>query len=248
MKRFFLPALLPALVLLSCSNGSDASGNWYSNHQGASFSLKRTTTLYADSTVVDDEAFAYFAGPDSTGLYAGPVHLNGIPLRGGYDTSANPSFAGFAYRLGSAVDSVPLSFGGTTQHFDVGGSSKFPAFQDSIASPTELTMTAPLRTDTVTRSNGFTIAWNLPRETSSSLTLTIIPLGDSGKVGDQVITRTIPDNSRYTVAAADIKDFPVGPLWIFATRTSTATRATSDGRRYDMSVSSTYSFVTTLAP
>ncbi len=247
MKRTVALAMLPLLMIGACDDPASAPPDWYATNQVGYFDLTRTTNLYRDSTTTEDVAYAWFQSPDSIGISAGKVTINGteIPLRHADPVSGSPATF---YRLasGTGAPAVPLELGGARHQFEAGGSTSVPALSAAEYSPAELVIRAPLVTDTVSRAAGFAIEQRFAEAPVMPLLhVRVIALGDPATIGTHVIEKEYVESPTLAIRITpeELRSFPAGPIGIAVRRTRELQAQTTAGRLFRTTISSAVSWV-----
>lgn len=238
-----LAALLPALVLVSCSEHiSDVSrDNWYDANNAASFHVIRTTTISATDTTVQDMADGYFSDFDSTGLYGGDIQVNGTRL----PTKRDEDY--LSYHLQS--DSIrPLFLDTPVYRLSTTGGGIFPSIADSIDAPPPVVVTAPPPADTVHMSGGLTVTWNSQPGSSTSLRLMLFGIDDASRPTLPETFENLPDIGSYTVPPAMLPSFDKGRLVIELSRSRVLTRPLAGNRHYRIEATSAVVRILRAAP
>jgi hypothetical protein len=159
--------------------------------------------LYGNSSDTNRRALAVFMDTSSYNyVLAGMVGCNGDTL--------------LLYDSASYYDlSVPVQMNGSTNVFGVTGSSGVASIFDSISSPSSrTTMTYPTPTDTVSRSNGFTVTWN----SGGADTAHVVLVGLDSTGLSTTLRRTVANNGSYFFSSTDLSDFVPGELWVGVAR------------------------------
>jgi hypothetical protein len=233
-----LAALLPALVLISCSEHitDDSRNNWYDANDAASFHIVRTTTISATDTTVQDMADGYFSDFDSTGLYGGDLRVNGTVL----PTRRDGDY--LSYHLQS--DSIrPLFLDAPVYRLSTAGGGIFPSIVDSITAPPPIVVTAPAPSDTVHLSRGLTITWDPQPGSSTSLRLMLFGIDDASRVTLPETFENLPDIGSYTITPAMLPSFSRGQLVIELSRLRVLKRPLAGNRHYRIRATSAVTLV-----
>jgi hypothetical protein len=206
-----------------------------SGYFSAFLKASRTVMTHPHIRQVTDAAdIALWHEDSASSIGGGMVTLNGMPVELMTYPNGSSYHNGYNARYDN-VSRVPLRLDGSYHVFDVGGNSYFGPIRDSLRSPTsEVNISSPLVTDTISRSEGVTVRW-----TPGNAQTAYILLIDTVKAEHYVFGKAVPDNGEYTIDPADIQHLAPGPVILSVAHGNHKEGVTSDGRTYHIVVHAT---------
>lgn len=179
----------------------------------ALFEVYRATTKFSANNIVQQEvAQVTLENPDTRKpVFGGDVSINGTPIRVLSSPDGLARYQSIQHNVTPQLQSVPLAFDGGYQVFRVAGNSNFPAFADSLRSPTTTADIAePAVGATLSKSAGFTVRWT----GTSGHDLTYITISGNGPEG---FGKKVTGRNSITITAADIAGLNPGEMSIIVT-------------------------------
>lgn len=173
----------------------------------------RATTKFSSSNVIQqDVTQVLLENPDSAHtVFGGNVSINGTGIRILQLPEGSTTYQSIQHNVFPPLQIVPLNFNGSYQVFRVNGNSNFPAFTDSLQSPTTtVDITAPAVDDTVSKSSGFRVQWT----GISGHDLSYITISGNGSQG---FGKKVTGQNSITIYPSDIAGLNPGRMSISIT-------------------------------
>jgi hypothetical protein len=246
LQRLCALSMLAAL-LCACEESPlyDPRGDWLTSNYSGTIEFSHSLRIHRDRARRYDVVRARFSDFDSHGLYAGEVRFNGRALR------IEPAFVrlvddttktGMGYEATSALDGVAIPLDGSALRVSASGGRHIPAFTDSIASlDGELAAIAPADGDTVSRREGFVVAWKPSSDPRAQIEITVVSLDTTEAepaVGASIHLTELADNGRFVITSALLASYPPGQLFVAITRRASRPVAIGGNRRVLLSIAS----------
>lgn len=221
--------VLSLLTLGSCSEPSIDPGQEFSRglpddmtfsqlrtggdgYRALLLAYRATTKFSSDNVIQQDVAQVMLENPESEHtVFGGNVSLNGTGVRVLQLPDGPTTYQSIQHNVFPPLQTVPLNFNGSYQVFRVNGNSNFPAFTDSLKSPsTTVSITVPDVDDTVSKASGFTVQWT----GTSGHDLSYITISGNGAQG---FGKKVTGQNSLTIYPADLAGLSPGRMSISVT-------------------------------
>jgi hypothetical protein len=252
-KLLIVISAIASTMMVGCAstNSPNATRNeipLFSNGgpYAATFETHKEVMEMFDSTgkLLDEDAVAYLWNTSDSAVRVpvagGTVSMNGTSLTL-VDETANGG--GKYYQNDVNFDNtVPFSTSGGSLVFSASGGASFAGLADSITFPnSDIHVTAPTFSTSISKSAGFTVTWNYISGSTNSIAIQVI--GDSS--GYQLYL--VSDNGNYSVPSADLSAFS-GNTRVRVSRISYKSARDASNRNYAMVAYTTSTIYHSLVP